>query len=200
MRPLSQTPTPNKELHRTPPTGFTAEEWWLGVKLSRFALLRDLPSKDAAGKPFRSAAAAQVQRMFHQIDQRAADRVAVPDALTNSASTDRYFVSSAILEATTSSQMDGASTTPRVVADMPRQGRSPSDSSWQIPPSRSPGRDAAVVADLRPALRGWRKPDSSHALLLGDDSRRLLTARGPFPSAASHTCIRSPTRMAPPIF
>lgn len=118
--------------HRTPPAGFTAEEWWLGVKLSRFALLRDLPLEDAAGKPFRFAAVDQVQRMLHQIDQRAAGRIAFPDALTNPETRDRYIVSSLIEEAITSSQMEGASTTRKVAAAMLRAGRPPSDSSEQM--------------------------------------------------------------------
>jgi hypothetical protein len=93
--------------HRAPPAGFTVEEWWLGIKLSRFAVLRDLPLEDGAGKPFRFAAVDQVQRMLHQIDQRAAGRIAFPDALTNPETRDRYIVSSLIEEAITSSQMEG---------------------------------------------------------------------------------------------
>ena len=117
---------------RTPPTGFTEEEWWLGIKLSRFALLRELPLEDTAGKPFRFAAVDDVQRMLHAIDQRAAGRIAFPDALTNPETRDRYIVSSLIEEAITSSQMEGASTTRKVAADMLRMGRPPADLSEQM--------------------------------------------------------------------
>ena len=118
--------------HRNPPAGFTVEEWWLGIKLARFALLRDLPLEDEAGKPFRFAAVDQVQRMLHQIDQRAAGRIAFPDALTNPETRDRYIVSSLIEEAITSSQMEGASTPRKVAAAMLRTGRPPADSSEQM--------------------------------------------------------------------
>ena len=117
---------------RTPPRGFTEEEWWLGIKLSRFAMLRDLPLEDATGKPFRFAAVDDVQRMLHQIDQRAAGRIAFPDALTNPETRDRYIVSSLIEEAITSSQMEGASTIRKVAADMLRMGRPPADLSEQM--------------------------------------------------------------------
>lgn len=118
--------------HRAPPAGFTVEEWWLGIKLSRFALLRDLPLTDAEDKPFRIATVDQVLRMLHQIDQRAAGRIAFPDALTNPETRDRYIVSSLIEEAITSSQMEGASTTRKIAADMLRQGRPPADTSERM--------------------------------------------------------------------
>lgn len=118
--------------HRAPPAGFTTEEWWLGIKFARFALLRELPLQDASGKPFRFAAADAVQRMLHQVDQRAAGRIAFPDALTNPEARDRYIVSSLIEEAITSSQMEGASTTRQVAAAMLRAGRPPADPSERM--------------------------------------------------------------------
>lgn len=118
--------------HRKPPMGFSVEEWWLGIKLSRFPLLRDLPLEDATGRSFRFAAVDEVQRMLHEVDQRAAGRIAFPDALTNPETRDRYIVSSLIEEAITSSQMEGASTTRKVAAEMLRTGRPPADSSEQM--------------------------------------------------------------------
>lgn len=118
--------------HRTPPNGFSHEEWWLGIKLSRFALIRNLPLHDAAGRPFKIAAVDDVQEMLHQIDQRAAGRIAFPDPLTNPETRDRYIVSSLIEEAITSSQLEGASTTRKVAAEMLRSGRPPADKSEQM--------------------------------------------------------------------
>lgn len=109
------------------PAGFDHEEWWFALKLSRVALLRDLPLRDATGRPFRVAAVDYVQELLHQVDQRAAGRIATPDVLTNPETRDRYVVSSLIEEAITSSQLEGASTTRKVAAEMLRTGRSPSD-------------------------------------------------------------------------
>jgi len=118
--------------HRNPPAGFSHEEWWLGIKFSRFALMRILPLHDTAGRPFTIAAIDHVQEMLHQIDQRAAGRIAFPDPLTNPETRDRYIVSSLIEEAITSSQLEGASTTRKIAADMLRSGRPPADKSEQM--------------------------------------------------------------------
>jgi len=117
---------------RNPPEGFSWEEWWLGVKLSRFPALRNLPLEDASGRPFRYAPVDSVQERLHHIDQRAAGRIAFPDVLTNPETRDRYIVSSLIEEAITSSQMEGASTTRQVAADMLRRGRPPADTSERM--------------------------------------------------------------------
>lgn len=117
---------------RNPPEGFSWEEWWLGVKLSRFPALRNLPLEDASGRPFRYAPVDSVQERLHHIDQRAAGRIAFPDVLTHPETRDRYIVSSLIEEAITSSQMEGASTTRQVAADMLRRGRPPADTSERM--------------------------------------------------------------------
>jgi len=117
---------------RNPPEGFSWEEWWLGVKLSRFPALRNLPLEDTSGRPFRYAPVDSVQERLHHIDQRAAGRIAFPDVLTNPETRDRYIVSSLIEEAITSSQMEGASTTRQVAADMLRRGRPPADTSERM--------------------------------------------------------------------
>jgi len=114
------------------PSGFTHQEWWLVLKLSRASLLRDLPLRDAEGRPFRVAAVDHVQEMLHQIDQRAAGRIAMPDVLMNPETRDRYIVSSLIEEAITSSQLEGASTTRKVAAEMLRTGRPPADRGEQM--------------------------------------------------------------------
>lgn len=117
---------------RTPPAHFTLDEWWLAIKFSRFASLREIPLRDSAGSPFRIAMVDQVQEMVHQIDQRAAGRTAFPDVLTDPETRDRYIVSSLIEESITSSQLEGASTTRKVAADMLRTGRPPADRSERM--------------------------------------------------------------------
>lgn len=118
--------------HRAPPSGLTPEEWWFAIKVSRAAVLREIPLHDAGGRPFRIAMSDEVQEMLHQVDQRATGRIAFPDALTNPETRDRYVVSSLIEESITSSQMEGASTTRKVAADMLRTGRPPADRSERM--------------------------------------------------------------------
>lgn len=122
----------DKLRHLKAPAGFSHDEWWLGLKLFRFSQLRDLPLRDPAGRPFRIAAVDYVQQMLHQIDQRAAGRLAAPDVLVNPETRDRYIVSSLIEEAIASSQLEGASTTRKVAADMLRTGRPPADRSERM--------------------------------------------------------------------
>lgn len=122
----------DKLRHRAPPAGFSPKEWWFAIKFSRVAWLRDLPLTDADGLPFRIAMVDEVQEMLHRIDQRAAGRIAFPDALTNPETRDRYVVSSLIEESITSSQMEGASTTRKVAAEMLRTGRPPTDKSERM--------------------------------------------------------------------
>lgn len=117
---------------RTPPAHFTLDEWWLAIKFSRFASLREIPLRDSAGSSFRIAMVDQVQEMVHQIDQRAVGRTAFPDVLTDPETRDRYIVSSLIEESITSSQLEGASTTRKVAADMLRTGRPPADRSERM--------------------------------------------------------------------
>jgi Fic family protein len=117
---------------RTPPAGFSTEEWWLAVKLARLPLLRELPLKDAQGRPYRYAVPDEVLRRLHETDRRAAGRLAAPDVLTNRDTRDRYLISSLIEEAITSSQLEGAATTRQVAADMLRTGRQPADEAERM--------------------------------------------------------------------
>lgn len=117
--------------HRTPPAGFSREDWWLAIKLTRMGRLRKLPLLDAAGQPFQVAVDA-VLEMLHQIDQRSAGLIALPEPLTNAETRDRYLVSSLMEEAITSSQLEGASTTRQVAAEMLRSGRPPTDHSERM--------------------------------------------------------------------
>lgn len=125
----------NRYLHytevqrRRPPAGLTTDEWWLGLKLARAQGRRAIPLVDAAGRPFSFVLADPVHEMLHRIDQMAAGRIELPEEITGEASRERYIVNSLIEEAITSSQMEGASTTRVVAADMIRSGRKPVDRS-----------------------------------------------------------------------
>lgn len=133
------TPTPrgkyyhwDKLRHLKPPEGLTSEEWWATVKIARRQLRRLLPLTTAEGKPFTFAMVDPVHEMLHRIDQQAAGRTAIADEITNPETRDRYVFSSLVEESITSSQLEGASTTRQVAADMIRSGRKPRDKSEQM--------------------------------------------------------------------
>ena len=118
--------------HRQPPNGLTLDSWWACIKLARAQTRRDLPLKDAAGRPFGYVLVDPIHEMLHKIDQMGAGRIELPEEATNPDSRDRYLVNSLIEEAITSSQMEGASTTRAVAADMIRSGRKPTDRSEKM--------------------------------------------------------------------
>lgn len=118
--------------HLTPPPGLNHEEWWLGVKLARSQLYRELPLKDMAGRPFRYATPDVVHELLHKIDRRAGVRIELPEQILSPETRDRYIFSSLVEESITSSQLEGAATTRQVAADMIRYGRRPTNTSEQM--------------------------------------------------------------------
>ncbi|WP_243323892.1 Fic family protein [Geothrix sp. SG200] len=118
--------------HRDPPEGLDHELWWLGVKWARQALLKPLPLLDKEGRPFFFGAPEPVQIDLHHIDQDAAGEIKSATETATPATRDRYLLKSVIEEAITSSQLEGASTTRRVAAEMLRSGRAPKDRSEQM--------------------------------------------------------------------
>lgn len=110
--------------HRPVPHGFTHEQWWLAIKLSRRAT-QVLPFADGQGKKFTYSVSDQVLKLTHEIDRDASGRIEVPELVTSSQTRDRYLVNSLIEESITSSQLEGAATTYKVAKDMLRQGRTP---------------------------------------------------------------------------
>lgn len=115
-----------------PPAGLSHRDWWLGLKLARSFLLRDLPLKDGAGKPFRLAMVDPALELLHRIDSEASGQIAVSSQVIQPQTRDRYVVSSLMEEAITSSQIEGAATTRRVAKDMLRSGRAPRDKSERM--------------------------------------------------------------------
>ncbi len=117
---------------RTPPSGLTHEEWWLGIQVARQAMLREIPLRAVDGRPFRYSLPDPVLELLHWIDQHAAGELVVSEAIRDPAARRRYLVSSLIEEAITSSQLEGASTTRRVATEMLRSGRRPRDRSERM--------------------------------------------------------------------
>ncbi len=116
----------------TPPAGLNHDKWWLGVKLARVQLYRELPLKDASGQPFRYATPDVVHELLHKIDRRAGVRIELPEQVISPETRDRYIFNSLVEESITSSQLEGAATTRPVAADMIRYGRRPTNTSEQM--------------------------------------------------------------------
>ena len=121
----------NRYLHwdqikrRNPPAGLDHTMWWAGIKLARHHQYREIPLQDANGRPFKFGMPDPVLEMLHQIDSRAAGRIAFSEQVTDPESRDRYIVNSLIEESIQSSQLEGASTTKKVASGMLRSGRKP---------------------------------------------------------------------------
>lgn len=118
--------------HREPPDGLDHEAWWLGIQWARLAHQRTLPLLDASGRPFRFSTPEPVLIDLHHIDQDAAGEIRSATEAATPSNRDRYLLKSVIEEAITSSQLEGASTTRRVAADMLRSGRPPKDRSERM--------------------------------------------------------------------
>ena len=117
----------NRLRHLEPPAPLTTEQWWLGIKLARGNQYRKTPLRAMRGEPFVYALPDPVLARLHAIDHRSAGRADAPDGGVTPESRDRYILSSLIEEAINSSQLEGASTTRQVAAEMIRQGRAPRD-------------------------------------------------------------------------
>jgi len=111
--------------HRSPPTGYTHEEWWLGLKLARAMSLRRLPLEDAAGSAFTLSAPDTLLELASKVDREASGGIELSEDVRDSDRRDRYIVNSLIEEAITSSQLEGAATTRKVAKEMLRAGRQP---------------------------------------------------------------------------
>lgn len=130
--PKGQYPHWEKLRQLAPPGGLSHEEWWLGVKLARSAMYRKLPLKDASGRTFKFAMPDILQEKAHVIDRKAGGRIELPEPITTPETRDRYIFNSLVEEAITSSQLEGASTTRQVAADMIRNGSRPRNTSERM--------------------------------------------------------------------
>jgi hypothetical protein len=138
FRFVSSIPSMSKYLHwdklirYAPPSELTHEEWWLGLKLSRNTLYKNIPLQDKHGQPFKFLVTDPIPELLHHIDLGAGGRIGVPEPVTNPETRDQYYVSSLIEEAITSSQLEGATTTREVAKEMIRTGRPPRDHSERM--------------------------------------------------------------------
>jgi Fic family protein len=126
---LADYPHWDKLRHLEPPAGFTTDEWWFAIRMSRRQSARALSLVQVSGERFTYNLTDQMLRLTDEIGRLASGQIAIGEQVTNPASRDRYIVSSLIEEAITSSQLEGAVTTRKVAKDMLRQGRAPRDQS-----------------------------------------------------------------------
>lgn len=117
--------------HLTPPAGLTTESWWLGIKLARQPIQRELPLRDRK-QPLSIAVTDSMLRRLHFIDRQAAGAIQGLDRVDNPQNRGRYLIRSLVEEAMTSSQLEGASTTRQVAKAMLSSGRQPRDRSEQM--------------------------------------------------------------------
>lgn len=117
----------DKLRYRQAPDGVTHEQWWSAIKLARNTISQSLTLLDADKKPFRIASPDPLQRQLSELDRDLSGRVPVPEQIRNPATRDAYVVSALIEEAITSSQLEGATSTRKVAAEMLRSGRKPRD-------------------------------------------------------------------------
>lgn len=119
--------------HRKSPDGLSSEQWWVALKIARSGLLKELPLKDATGKPSRFGLPDPAHEHLHHIDQKAAGGIMMPEGqIANAGTRDRYLVRSLMEEAITSSQLEGAATTRKVAKEMIRTKRPPRDRSERM--------------------------------------------------------------------
>jgi Fic family protein len=118
---------------RTPPDDLTVEEWWIRTKWARRSVQRPIKALvDKEGEPFKYTLPDSLLQLNDEVTRGASGQIAISEQVTNTATRDRYVISSLIEEAITSSQLEGAATSRRVAKDMIRSGREPSDRSEQM--------------------------------------------------------------------
>jgi Fic family protein len=113
--------------HRPAPEGMSHHQWWASVFFGRLPLMQQLPLVDKRGAPLRFATPGPVLIDLHHIDRDAAGQIRTPAEGVIREDPQRFLLNSLIEEAITSSQLEGASTTRKIAADMLRSGRKPRD-------------------------------------------------------------------------
>ncbi len=122
----------DKLRHETPPEGLSTETWWLCIKMMRLTGSKQIPLRDISGLPFSFNLPDKVLAALHAIDSRTSGRIGLSAPVATEENRDRFVFNSLVEEAITSSQLEGASTTRQVAADMIRYQRKPRDHSERM--------------------------------------------------------------------
>jgi Fic family protein len=122
----------DKLRHLPTPSGFSSEDWWLGIKMARRKSYKPLPLQDKRSDTFRYCLPVIVQKELHFLDRQASGSIQAEESITNPQTKNTYLIRSLIEEAINSSQLEGASTTQNVAKEMIRQNREPRNKSEQM--------------------------------------------------------------------
>lgn len=123
----------DKLRHLDPPSGLTAEQWWLRLKLARAGEMRYIPLRDEDWNRFGFTLPDMVLRHLHYIDQHCSGEVAMEEVVTSDRQArQRYLVNAQMEEAIRSSQLEGATTSRVVAKELLRTGREPRDRSERM--------------------------------------------------------------------
>lgn len=128
---------------RSPPSDLSTEQWWALLKLRRLGHQRPLPLTDLADTQFTWSPTDKVMELVHFVDLWAGGLIGLAEpaagiagsaasVIANRETQGQYLMSSLINEATTSSQLEGASTTREVAQDMLVSKRKPRDQSERM--------------------------------------------------------------------
>jgi len=121
------------EIRRRPaPEGFSHEEYWYVLKLSRSGGYRPIGLNDKRGTRFQFGQPNKLTELLHQIDRGLGLAIGLPEAIAQPATRDRYVVNTLMEEAIASSQLEGAATTRPIAKEMLRSGRPPRDKSERM--------------------------------------------------------------------
>ncbi len=176
--------------HLTPPEGLDVEQWWLGIKLARQSLNKELPLHDKSGGPFGIAPSDSIQRRLFQVARDAAGALQGTEALHSDALQQRYLVRSLMEEAMTSSQLEGAATTTGVAKEMLRSGRPPRDYG-----ERMIVNNFMTMRELKRWLGQPLTPDTVFEIhrMLTDGTLKDPGAAGRFRTAAENIVVEDET-------
>lgn len=115
--------------HRTPPDGWSHEDWWFAIKSRRRQQKREVNLHDKVGRKFSFVLTDRILEACEEISSRASGQVAAAERVLTTQGRNQYIVKSLVEEAITSSQLEGASTSRRVAKELLETGRDPSDKS-----------------------------------------------------------------------
>lgn len=119
----------DKLRHKTPPEGWTHDQWWLALKYKRLQQRRMVGLRDKRGDQFSYVLTDKILKSCDEIAGRASGQVGTAEQVLDAQGRNQYIVKSLVEEAITSSQLEGASTSRRVAKEMIESGREPRDKS-----------------------------------------------------------------------
>ncbi|WP_374380269.1 Fic family protein [Dongia sp.] len=114
------------------PEGLTAIDAWVGTKMARDKQMRQTVFVDKNKRHFRFMETDSIRRLLHHIDSKAHGQIAMPLPLNDKAIGKSFQIASLILEAFSSSRLEGAATTRERAKKIINEGREPRDKSERM--------------------------------------------------------------------